>query len=77
MVVSATRTSALACSISEKSDRLALLHYEHPIATVNKSLRHLERFDIVRELKARKRTRLYSYHRYVDIMNKSPDLSGS
>ena len=44
-------------------------------ATVNKSLGHLERLGIVRELTARKRNRLFSYARYIDIMNRGIDLS--
>ena len=72
-----------------KSTRLvqqALL--EHPIcnagslvsktgltaATVNKCLGHLERIEIVRELTARKRNRIFSYYQYVEIMNKGTDL---
>jgi len=43
-------------------------------ATVNKSLGHLERLGIVRELTARKRNRLFSYHRYVEIMNRGTEL---
>jgi len=38
-------------------------------ATINKCMGHLERLGIVRELTAQKRNRLFSYHRYVDIMN--------
>lgn len=72
-----------------KSTRLvqqALL--EHPIcnagslvsktgltaATVNKCLGHLERIEIVRELTARKRNRIFSYYQYVEIMNKGTDF---
>ncbi|MDW7772869.1 MAG: Fic family protein [Desulfobulbaceae bacterium] len=43
-------------------------------ATVNNCLEHLERLGIVRELTGRKRNRLFSYHQYVDIMNKGTDL---
>ncbi len=43
-------------------------------ATVNKSLAHLEQLGIVRELTARKRNRLFSYTRYVDIMNRGIEL---
>jgi Fic family protein len=39
-------------------------------ATVNKSLAHLERLGIVRELTARKRNRLFSYSQYVEILNR-------
>ena len=39
-------------------------------ATVNKALGHLERLGIVRELTARKRNRLFSYGRYVEIVSK-------
>jgi len=46
-------------------------------ATVNKCLVHLERIGIVRELTAQKRNRLFSYHRYVDIMNKGTELPGT
>ena len=38
-------------------------------ATVNKCLNHLESLGIVRELTGRKRNRLYSYTRYIEIMN--------
>ena len=43
-------------------------------ATVNKSLAHLARLGIVRELTARKRNRVFSYHQYVEIMNKGTEL---
>ncbi len=46
-------------------------------ATVNKCLVHLERIGIVRELTAQKRNRLFSYHRYVGIMNKGTELPGT
>lgn len=39
-------------------------------ATVNKCLAHLERLGIVRELTARRRNRVFSYGRYVEIMNR-------
>jgi len=38
-------------------------------ATVNKCLNHLESLGIVQELTGRKRNRLYSYTRYIEIMN--------
>jgi Fic family protein len=38
-------------------------------ATVNKCLSHLESLGIVSELTGRKRNRLYSYARYIEIMN--------
>jgi Fic family protein len=43
-------------------------------ATVNKSLANLEQLGIVRELTAKKRNRLFSYHGYVDIMNRGTEL---
>lgn len=43
-------------------------------ATVNKSLGHLEKLSIVSELTAQKRNRLFSYARYVDIMNQGTEL---
>jgi Fic family protein len=43
-------------------------------ATVNKSLEHLERLGIVRELTARKRNRVFSYTRYLEIMNQGTEL---
>ena len=43
-------------------------------ATVNKSLANLEQLDIVRELTAQKRNRLFSYHGYVEIMNRGTEL---
>jgi Fic family protein len=43
-------------------------------ATVNKSLAHLERLGIVRELRGQKRNRVFSYHEYIDIMNRGTEL---
>ena len=43
-------------------------------ATVNKSLANLEQLGIVRELTAQKRNRLFSYHDYVEIMNRGAEL---
>jgi Fic family protein len=45
-------------------------------ATVNKALGHLEQLGIVRELTAQKRNRLFSYARYVEIMNRGTELPG-
>jgi Fic family protein len=45
-------------------------------ATVNKSLAHLERLGIVKELTARKRNRLFSYAAYIEIMNSGTELPG-
>ncbi len=45
-------------------------------ATVNKALLHLERLGIVRKLTAQKRNRLFSYTRYVDIMNRGTEPPG-
>jgi Fic family protein len=45
-------------------------------ATVNKSLSHLERLGIVRELTAQKRNRLFSYAGYIEIMNRGTELPG-
>lgn len=47
------------------------------VATVNKCLGHLQRIGIVRELTARKRNRLFSYHRYLEIMNEGTELPES
>lgn len=46
-------------------------------ATVNKSLRHLVRLDIVHELTDQKRNRLFSYAGYVEIMSRGTELPGS
>ncbi len=43
-------------------------------ATVNKTLSHLQQLDIVRELTAQKRNRLFSYRRYIEIMNIGTEL---
>lgn len=43
-------------------------------ATVNKALAHLERLGIVREITAKRRNRLYSYEKYVEIMNTGTEL---
>lgn len=43
-------------------------------ATVNKGLAHLERLSIVSELTAQKRNRLFSYTRYIEIMNQGTEL---
>ena len=42
--------------------------------TVNKALEHLEQLGVVREITGRKRTRLFSYRRYMDIMNRGTEL---
>lgn len=43
-------------------------------ATVNKSLGHLENIGIVDELTSQKRNRIFSYSRYIEIMNKGTEL---
>ena len=43
-------------------------------ATVNKSLANLEQLNIVRELTAQKRNRLFSYHGHMEIMNRGTEL---
>ncbi len=43
-------------------------------ATVNRSLEHLERLGIVRELTSRKRNRTFSYAGYLEIMNQGTEL---
>ena len=43
-------------------------------ATVNKALGHLEHLGIVREITARKRNRLFSYTRVVEIMSRGTEL---
>ncbi len=43
-------------------------------ATVNKSLGHLERLGIVRELTNRRRNRVFSYTRHVEILNQGTEL---
>lgn len=43
-------------------------------ATVNKSLDHLERLGIFREITTRKRNRVFSYTRYVEILNEGTEL---
>ena len=45
-------------------------------ATVNKCLSHLEGLGIVRELTSRKRNRIFSFHRFVEIMNQGLELPG-
>lgn len=39
-------------------------------ATVNKSLAHLERIEVVREITNRRRGRVFSYRRYVEILDR-------
>jgi Fic family protein len=43
-------------------------------ATVNKALRHLVTLGIVRELTTKKRNRLFSYIRYIEVLNQGTDL---
>jgi Fic family protein len=45
-------------------------------ATVNACLVHLGRLGIVRELTGRRRSRLFSYGRFVEIMNEGAELPG-
>jgi Fic family protein len=42
-------------------------------ATVNKSLRHLEKLGIISELTAKKRNRIYGYTGYLEIMNRGTE----
>jgi Fic family protein len=44
-------------------------------ATVNKALGHLERAGIVKELTAKKRNRLFSYAKYVEILNLGAEIA--
>lgn len=46
-------------------------------ATVNKSLSHLERLGIVKQLTDQKRNRLFSYAGYIDILGRGTDLPAS
>ncbi len=43
-------------------------------ATVNKALKHLEALEIVQELTTMKRNRLFSYTRYIEVMNQGLEL---
>jgi Fic family protein len=43
-------------------------------ATINKCLVHLEHLDIVKELTLKKRNRIFSYAKYVKIMNQGTEL---
>ncbi len=43
-------------------------------ATVNKALDNLDRLDIVKELTAQKRNRIYSYADYIEIMSRGTEL---
>ena len=43
-------------------------------ATVNNCLNHLEKLGITHELTGRKRDRIFSYTRHIEIMNKGTDL---
>ncbi len=42
-------------------------------ATINTCLKQLEGISIVSELTGRKRNRLYSYYRYIDVMNQGTE----
>lgn len=44
--------------------------------TVNAGLRELERLGIVREVTGQKRNRIYSYEKYLQIMNEGTELPG-
>ena len=57
---------ATVSSLSEKTDITP--------ATVNKALVHLQALGIVRELTEQKRNRIFSYARYVEIMNQGTEL---
>lgn len=45
-------------------------------ATVNKSLVHLERIGVVVKLSSKQRGRVFSYSRYVEILNEGMELPG-
>jgi len=42
--------------------------------TVNRSLEHLVRLGVVRELTAKRRNRVFSYQRYLEILNRGAEL---
>lgn len=44
------------------------------MATVNKSLVHLERLRVVAELTRKHRERVFSYARYIDLLNEGIEL---
>ncbi|MDR2129348.1 MAG: Fic family protein [Burkholderiaceae bacterium] len=82
-----TRIAALGrAAASARQIHRALM--EHPItdagrltqktaltpATVNKALKHLEALNIVKELTAMKRNRLFCYTGYLDILNRGTEL---
>jgi len=43
-------------------------------ATVNACLKHLEQIKVVKEMTGQKRNRLYSYSRYIEVMNQGTEL---
>ena len=43
-------------------------------ATVNKTLDHLERLGIIKEITDQKRNRVFSYHKYIEIMSLGTEL---
>lgn len=47
------------------------------LATVNKSLAHLERIGMVAELTGKLRGRVFSYARYAEILNEGMELPGA
>ncbi|MBN1549886.1 Fic family protein [bacterium] len=46
-------------------------------ATVNKTLDHLERLEIIKEITAQKRNRVFSYRKYIEIMSEGTELPES
>lgn len=65
--------------VLECMSKLELFLHDQPEptpATVNKALGHLEQLGIVKELTAQKRTRLFSYAAYIEIMSRGTELPG-
>jgi Fic family protein len=74
---------------AESAFRIHKILIEHPVATsgwlveksditaatVNRTLNHLIRLGIVQELTAKRRNRLFSYSRYIAILNEGTDVS--
>jgi hypothetical protein len=54
--------------------RVFSLVEENDSDTINKALAHLEHLDIVHELTAQKRNRLFSYSEYTEIMSRGTEL---
>ena len=69
-----SRSSALAINVPQATSASLAAATKLTHATVNKSLAHLERLQVVTELTSKQRGRVFNYALYTKILNEGMDL---